>query len=135
MLAILKNIKSNEIAIFQDALYHYAETLKFIIEKQQQYINTSTIYTKTNIENIITKYQDIYLEHLKYELHISNDLWREFNKKLDKNPQPLNSTIKLTFHLANTLKHALLSYQVELPVTSLNRAIIERLKQPLIQQT
>ncbi len=113
MLAILKNIKSNEIAIFQDALKYYVSRIKYIIE-------------------ITTDHQK---EIYKYDFSIANDLWLELNKKLERTPQPLNSTIKLSYHKAITLKKALLLYQVELPTTNLDRAIIERLKQPLIQQT
>ena len=121
MLAILTKIKSNEIAIFQDALKYYASFLKTSIENQQQFNNSV-------VANFI-------VTHSKYEFHIANDLWREFNKKLDRIPQPLNSTLKLSYYKADTLKNALLNYQVELPTTNLDRAIIERLKQPLIQQT
>ncbi len=114
MLAILKNIKSNEIAIFQDALKHYAYKLHAIVE------NTHLVSNN---------------ELSKYEFYIANDLWIEFVKKMQRTPQPINSTIKLSYYKANTLKKALQIYQLELPTTSLNCAIIERLKQPLIQQT
>lgn len=113
MLVILKNIKSNEISIFQDALKYYVNVLVFVVENQQQFV-----------------------KHLaKYDFSIANELWLDFNKKLERIPQPINSTIKLSYHKAATLKKALIAYQSELPTTNLDRAIIERIKQPLMQLT
>lgn len=127
MLAILPKIKINEIVIFQDALKNYVDSIRFIVENQQQ--------QEIDPNDLSLAYWIKKNDILKYEFSIANDLWRTFNKKIEKLPQPINSTIKLSYHEAATLKKALLSYQVDLPTTNLDRAIIERLKKPLLQQT
>lgn len=134
MLAVLKKLKGNELAIFQDALKHYANVLQYVVENQQQINKESTGYN-TGVDSLLSGYRKIGLQHHKYNFYIANDLWREINKKLDRSPQPLHTKLKLSYYKASVLKNALQGYQVELPTTSEDRAIIERLKQPLLQQT